>query len=294
MNNNKIVTNDGQVIYRKPIKYGLNFYFTKLSENIYEQLGVPYAKTNMIVENGNKLLETHDVSCGNDIFFGQDITSNRNLIQVKQDIVNFLISKNISPDNIVQVWNDFLNMTIADIFTSNTDRTKDNWGIIIKDNIAFLAPTFDYDRNFQQKEKRMEDIARLVEKDNKNVLNKLLHKYNAKRLVDSISYIINNKTGLYLGAGNETVYDMDLENGISYTQYKIDATLEYICSELGPDKLKEILSKVNIEQALPDNVSEDKYKIYPSLAMMYYDHVEKEIEKALVAYEETQSTYGNI
>lgn len=89
----KKVFEDNKVQYWKKIKYEMNYYYTKLSENIYDQLGVKHAKTDRKYEGNNMYLVTEDIQKDNELYLGSDITRNKQLSIVKEDLKAFLTTK---------------------------------------------------------------------------------------------------------------------------------------------------------------------------------------------------------
>ena len=152
-------------------------------------------------------------------------------------------------------------MILADIHTSNPDRHDKNWGVIIKDNIAQLTPNFDYDYTFSQNEYAMQGLAEAVENKDKSVLRKVKQKYNIKRFTEYLKTTTQN-IGLETGEGRQIFVDIDVK------KYSFKETAKYIEKELGEKEYAELVSKVDIQEALPQVENKD-YEIYSLLAKLH-------------------------
>lgn len=89
----KKVYEDNKIEYWKKIKYDMNYYYTKLSENIYDQLGVKHVKTEKKSDGKNMYLVTEDIQKDSQFYLGQDITKSIQLSTVKEDLKAFLTAK---------------------------------------------------------------------------------------------------------------------------------------------------------------------------------------------------------
>ena len=89
----KKVYEDNKIEYWKKIKYDMNYYYTKLSENIYDQLGVKHEKTERKIDGNNTYLVTEDIQKDSELYLGNDITRNKQLSIVKEDLKAFLANK---------------------------------------------------------------------------------------------------------------------------------------------------------------------------------------------------------
>ncbi|MDD2376682.1 MAG: hypothetical protein PHD15_04705 [Clostridia bacterium] len=152
-------------------------------------------------------------------------------------------------------------MTVADIYTSNPDRHGQNWGIVIKDNIAELLPNFDYDLTFSQNEYAMKGIAESIENKDKNMVEKVIQKYNVKRFTQYLKNTVEN-IGLEIGEGGRFFVDMDTQ------KYSIKETSKYIQKELGEKEYADLISKVDMSVALPKIENKD-CEIYSLLAQLH-------------------------
>lgn len=152
-------------------------------------------------------------------------------------------------------------MIVADIHTSNPDRHDKNWGVIIKDNIASLAPNFDYDYTFSQNEYAMQGIAEAIENKNKSIINKVKQKYNVKRFTEYLKNTTQN-IGLEMGEGRKICVDIDV------TKYTFKETAEYIKRQLGEKEYTALINKVDIQKALPQIENKD-HEIYSLLAKLH-------------------------
>ncbi len=84
---------DNSIQYWKKIKYDMNYYYTKLSENIYDQLGLKHEKTKLKQDNNNMYLVTEDIQKDNELYFGNNITKSNQLSIIKEDLNAFLTTK---------------------------------------------------------------------------------------------------------------------------------------------------------------------------------------------------------
>jgi hypothetical protein len=89
----KKVSENGDIKYWKKIKYNMNYYYTKLSENICEQLGVEHTKSEKHREGKDMYLVTDDIKKDKDMYLGNEITRNNQLSKIKPDLEAFLESK---------------------------------------------------------------------------------------------------------------------------------------------------------------------------------------------------------
>lgn len=160
-------------------------------------------------------------------------------------------------------------MILADIHTSNPDRHDKNWGILIKDNIASLAPNFDYDYTFSQNEYAMQGVAEAVENKDKSIISKVKQKYNVKRFTEYLKTTTRN-IGLEMGEGRQIFVDIDVK------KYGFKETAEYIKKELGTKEYTELINKVDIHKALPKIENKD-YEIYELLAKLHSFSVKEKI-----------------
>ena len=266
----KRISENGDINFFKKIDYDMNVYYTKLSENIFDQMGVKYSKSTEYQEGSNRYLVTKDIQEDKELFLGKDITDNTELALIKNDFRNFLENKQINNENIKELWDDFLKMILADIYTSNPDRHGKNWGILIKDNIAQIAPNFDFDYTFSQNEYAMKNIAQAVENKENKVANKVMKNYNIKKFTKYLKYTIDH-VGLHIGSGKKFLVDMD--SGLE--KYSFKETSKYIQKELGPKEYKELINKVNIKDALPANTKENE--IFSLLARMHSKSINEKI-----------------
>ncbi len=152
-------------------------------------------------------------------------------------------------------------MILADIQTSNPDRHGQNWGVLIKDNVAKLAPNFDYDYTFSQNEYAMKGIAEAVENKDNNITNKIMQKYNVKKFTGFLKNTIDH-IGLQIGQGNRFLVDMNTQ------KYSFKETSRYISKELGEKEYQEIIGRVDIQKALPQPNNKDN-EIYSLLAQLH-------------------------
>jgi mRNA-degrading endonuclease YafQ of YafQ-DinJ toxin-antitoxin module len=152
-------------------------------------------------------------------------------------------------------------MIVADIHTSNPDRHGKNWGVLIKDNIAELAPNFDYDLAFSQNEYAMKGIAEAIENKDKKLGQKIMEKYNVKRFTGYLKNTVYN-IGLEIGEGEKFQVDTDLY------KYSFKDTSKYIKKELGEKEYEELINKVDIDKALPKQINKD-HEIYSLLAKLH-------------------------
>jgi ABC-type sulfate transport system substrate-binding protein len=160
-------------------------------------------------------------------------------------------------------------MILADIQTSNPDRHGQNWGVLIKDNVAQLAPNFDYDYTFSQNEYAMKGIAEAVENKDNNITNKIMQKYNVKKFTGFLKNTIDH-IGLQIGQGNRFFVDMDTQ------KYSFKETARYIKKELGEKEYQEIIGRVDIQKALPQPNNKDN-EIYSLLAQLHSASVRNRI-----------------
>lgn len=160
-------------------------------------------------------------------------------------------------------------MILADIHTSNPDRHGDNWGVLIKDNIAEIAPNFDYDYTFSQNEYAMKGIAEAIENKNNNITNKIMQKYNVNRFTGYLKNTIEH-IGLEIGHGKRFLVDMEKE------KYGFKETSQYIQKELGEKEYLELVNKVDIQKALPNLENKDN-EIYSILAKLHNCSVRNKI-----------------
>ncbi|MDD2376683.1 MAG: hypothetical protein PHD15_04710 [Clostridia bacterium] len=89
----KKVSENGDIKYWKKVKYTMNWYYTKLSENIYEQLGAKHVKNEKNYEGSNMYLVTEDVQKDKELYLGDSISSETQLSLIKSDLIKFLTSK---------------------------------------------------------------------------------------------------------------------------------------------------------------------------------------------------------
>jgi len=89
----KRVSDSGDIKYWKKIKYNMNYYYTKLSENICEQLGVKHTKNEKRREGKDTYLVTDDIQKDKDLYLGNEISSNTQLSKIKPELESFLTSK---------------------------------------------------------------------------------------------------------------------------------------------------------------------------------------------------------
>lgn len=87
------ISEDGAIKYWKKAKYNMNIYYTKLAENIYEQMGVTYAKNSICHEGSSRYLVTEDIQKDKELYLGKNISSSRELSTIKEDLKTFLTSK---------------------------------------------------------------------------------------------------------------------------------------------------------------------------------------------------------
>lgn len=265
----KRVSDDGKINYWKKIKYNMNWYYTKLSENVYEQMGLKHVKNEKRIESRNMYLVTEDIQQDSEMHFGNSITQNNQLSLIKEDLKSFLTNKGITEENIHGVWDDFLKMVLADICTSNPDRHGQNWAVLIKDNVANLAPNFDYDYTFSQNEYAMKEIANAVENKEKTVVNRITQKYNVNKFTGYLKNTIEH-IGLEIGEGRKFLIDMTTE------KYSFKETSKYIQKELGQKEYSNLLNKVNIQEASPKTDNKD-YEVYSLLAQMHNVSIREKI-----------------
>lgn len=176
------------------------------------------------------------------------------------------------------VWNDFLKMILADIHTCNPDRHGENWGVLIKDNTAELAPNFDYDYTFSQNEYAMKGIAEAVENKDTSISNKIMQKYNVKKFTGFLKNTIEH-IGLQIGQGRRFLVDMETE------KYSFNETSKYIQKELGEKEYSSLVSKVDIQKALPQPENKDN-EIYSLLAQLHDCSVRNKIVDSNVVEQE--------
>lgn len=161
-------------------------------------------------------------------------------------------------------------MIFADINTANSDRHGKNWGVLIKGNNAEIAPNFDYDMTFSQNQYAMKGIAESIETKNKKMIQRIIGKYNVKRFTQYLKETIGH-TGLELGEGQRRfLVDTEIE------KYNFKDTSKYIRSELGEEEYSKLLSKVNIENALPKMQDKD-YEIYSLIAKLHHCNAKNKI-----------------
>lgn len=152
---------------------------------------------------------------------------------------------------------------MADIYTSNPDRHGKNWGVLIKDNIAELAPNFDYDLAFSQNTNTMIGIAEAIENKDQNLGQKIMGKYNVKRFTGYLKSTVYN-IGLEIGEGERYSVDMDMQTH----KYTFKETSKYIQKELGEKEYLNLIFKVDFQKALPKVENKD-YEIYSLLAQLH-------------------------
>jgi|GEM_PF-3036075 len=89
----KKVSENGDITFWKKTKYNMNWYYTKLSENICEQLGVKHTKSEKHKEGKNMYLVTDDIQKDKDLYLGNEISRNTELSKIKPELEEFLTSK---------------------------------------------------------------------------------------------------------------------------------------------------------------------------------------------------------
>lgn len=262
----KKVDSKGRINYYKKIEYYMNIYYTKLSQNIYKQLGIDVLKNKYYIEGKDKYIITEDKNIYENIFLGSDITSNLELSKIKIDLKNFLFKNGIEEENSVYIWKEFLKMNLADIYTLNSNKNNSDWGILILNNKAKLIYCFDYDNTFFQNNYAMIGIAEAIE--NKNITNKIIQKYNIRKYKNVLSNTIEH-IGFEIGEGKRFVLNKDL----NIKKHSIKETIKYIIKELGNKEYKELERKINIQKALPiiDDEFENKkeFEFYGLLAKLH-------------------------
>ncbi len=262
----KKVGNDGKINYYKKVDYYMNIYYTKLSQNIYKQLGIDLLKNKTYIDGKDKYIITEKKNMYNEIYLGSDITSNLELSKIKIDLKDFLLKNSIDEENISYIWKEFLKMNLADIYTLNTNKNNSDWGILILDNKAKLIYCFDYDNTFFQNAYPMIGISEAIE--NKNITNKMVQKYNIRKYKNILSDVVEH-IGFDIGEGRRFVLNKDL----NIKKYSIKETIKYIMQELGNKEYKELERKINIQKALPiiDDEFENKQELefYGLLAKLH-------------------------
>lgn len=272
----KKISDNGEVKFYKKIKYDMNWYYTKLSENIYKQMGLKCSETDFVQEEDNKYIVTNDIQKDKEMFLGNSITQNRKLSQIQEDIRKFLFDKNIDEDNINEVCTDFLKMTLADIQTANPDRHGGNWCILLKDNKAELGPNFDYDYTFSQNEYAMKGIAEAVENEDKSIISTLKKKYNINKFTGYLNETVNH-IGLELGEGETFLVDSDTE------KFDFKNTAKYIRNQLGEKEYLDLINKVNIDEALPVATNKD-YEVYGLIGKLHSCNIREKIINKFMDY----------
>ncbi|MDF2865357.1 MAG: hypothetical protein K0R72_166 [Clostridia bacterium] len=87
------VSENGEIKYWKKAKYNMNIYYTKLAENVYEQMGISYAKNTICQEGANRYLVTEDIQKDKELYLGKSITNSRELSSIREDLKQFLTDK---------------------------------------------------------------------------------------------------------------------------------------------------------------------------------------------------------
>lgn len=262
----KKVGNDGKINYYKKVDYYMNIYYTKLSQNIYKQLGIDLLKNKTYIDGKDKYIITEEKNMYNEIYLGSAITSNLELSKIKIDLKDFLLKNGVDEENVIYIWKEFLKMNLADIYTLNTNKNNSDWGILILNNKAKLIYCFDYDNTFFQNAYPMIGIAEAIE--NKNITNKMVQKYNIRKYKNILSDVVEH-IGFDIGEGRRFVLNKDL----NIKKYSIKETIKYIMQELGNKEYKELERKINIQKALPiiDDEFENKqeFEFYGLLAKLH-------------------------
>lgn len=87
------ISEGGEIKYWKKAKYNMNIYYTKLAENIYEQMGVKYAKNSICHTGISRYLVTEDIKKDSELYLGKSISNSRELSVIKEDLNTFLTDK---------------------------------------------------------------------------------------------------------------------------------------------------------------------------------------------------------
>ena len=257
----KKISDEGEVRYSKKLDYDMNIFYTKLAENIYKQIGVNCVKSEIYIEGKEKCIITEDIKKDNEIYFGKDITFNTELSLIKEDLKDFLLKKEIDEKNINDIWNEFLIMILADIYTLNSNRSDNDWSILINKKNAKLAPNFSYNYTFSQNTFAMQCIAEAIE--NKNITNKMIQKYNIQKYTKNINENVSN-VGLQIGEGKTFIVDTEMKK----IKYDVVETAMYIRKELGEKEYKSIERKIDLKKAMP-KIKNEEYEIYCLLAKLH-------------------------